>query len=295
MSSKQERVMLTTMLVLLNGTAVDSSVSATAATIGRRLQAHLECYHPRFRAADVALATPYSGFALGTAVVEMLDEIDEDSDRRATAARECFQDLCRRERLPVMRTPQPGLFSATWLNRQSGSVEEIVQSARYRDLIIIGRTGSGYGLPSDFLEQLVLNSGRPILVAPDRSTCPAPETIAVWWKENAYSARALFASLPLLTRAKRVIVTAAKEDSGKASDLTEVVDELCLRGIAAEASVLQEGRDPTAHRLIAAAEEHDVDLVVLGAYGHSHTREIFFGGVTQAVLEGADLPVLLVH
>ena len=35
------------------------------------------------------------------------------------------------------------------------------------------------------------------------------------------------------------------------------------------------------------------DLLVMGAYGHTHLREWMFGGVTRTVLYEADLPVLM--
>ncbi|HTT84203.1 MAG TPA: universal stress protein [Rhizomicrobium sp.] len=43
--------------------------------------------------------------------------------------------------------------------------------------------------------------------------------------------------------------------------------------------------------------ERDVssDLLVMGGYGHSRTRELIFGGFTRAVLHEAKLPVLLTH
>lgn len=37
------------------------------------------------------------------------------------------------------------------------------------------------------------------------------------------------------------------------------------------------------------------DLLVMGAYGHSRIREPVFGGFTQRVLDGVDLPVLMFH
>jgi len=42
---------------------------------------------------------------------------------------------------------------------------------------------------------------------------------------------------------------------------------------------------------------HDInaDLIVMGAYGHSRFREAILGGTTRNMLEGTDLPVLMVH
>jgi nucleotide-binding universal stress UspA family protein len=287
--------MINTMLVLLTGGSTDAGVCGAAAAIGRQLQAHLECFHPRFHAGEIAVNMPHAGFAMGPAVAEMLAEIDEEANRRADTARECFIELCRSERITVARTPRSGLFSAGWLDRPAGPLDAVISAARYRDVIVAARSRSNLGLPSDFLERLVLESGRPVLVAPDRSPCREPRTVMVWWKEGPQAARALAAAMPLLIRANRVIVTAAKEHARTPGDLSELVGELCLHGIHAEANVLPEEPGPITHRLLAVAEEKAADLVVLGAYSHSHARESVFGGVTQAVLGSADLPVLLVH
>jgi nucleotide-binding universal stress UspA family protein len=44
-----------------------------------------------------------------------------------------------------------------------------------------------------------------------------------------------------------------------------------------------------------AAQELGAGLLVMGGYSHSQWREAVFGGVTQEVLRGADLPVLMAH
>ena len=37
------------------------------------------------------------------------------------------------------------------------------------------------------------------------------------------------------------------------------------------------------------------DLLLMGAYGQSRRRELVMGGVTQHIIDCADLPVLLTH
>ena len=46
--------------------------------------------------------------------------------------------------------------------------------------------------------------------------------------------------------------------------------------------------------LLSAAAEHSA-LLVMGGYGHSRLREWIFGGFTQRVLRGAEVPVLMAH
>jgi nucleotide-binding universal stress UspA family protein len=43
------------------------------------------------------------------------------------------------------------------------------------------------------------------------------------------------------------------------------------------------------------AEDHLVDLIVAGAYGHSRLRQWALGGVTEGLLDRSPLPVLFSH
>ncbi|MGE0675029.1 MAG: universal stress protein, partial [Methylibium sp.] len=40
---------------------------------------------------------------------------------------------------------------------------------------------------------------------------------------------------------------------------------------------------------------HQIDLLVMGAYGHSRLRDFGVGGATKTVLSRPKLPVLLSH
>ena len=47
--------------------------------------------------------------------------------------------------------------------------------------------------------------------------------------------------------------------------------------------------------ILAQAESCRADLLVMGAYWHSRLRERIFAGWTQAMIQHADLPVLMLH
>jgi nucleotide-binding universal stress UspA family protein len=47
--------------------------------------------------------------------------------------------------------------------------------------------------------------------------------------------------------------------------------------------------------LASAAQAHQADLVVLGAFGHSQMRERLFGGCTQFFIRNAEQPVRMMH
>ena len=43
------------------------------------------------------------------------------------------------------------------------------------------------------------------------------------------------------------------------------------------------------------AEVHGIDLVVMGAYGHSRWREMLLGGVTRHLMQRSTIPVIMSH
>jgi hypothetical protein len=52
---------------------------------------------------------------------------------------------------------------------------------------------------------------------------------------------------------------------------------------------------PASKALMEAAVSHQAGLLIMGGYGHSHMREIVFGGFTQSVLESAETTVFLMR
>lgn len=125
----------------------------------------------------------------------------------------------------------------------------------------------------------------------------ALDTAMVCWKETRDAARAVSAAMPLIANARRVVVVSVREDGSETLPDAgeEVVRELAWNGIGADAHILVCDGHSTADVLFAAAASHSVDLMVMGAYGHRHLREVLFGGCTQSPIESAACPVFLMH
>ena len=47
--------------------------------------------------------------------------------------------------------------------------------------------------------------------------------------------------------------------------------------------------------LLVRVADGEIDLLVMGAYGHSRLREIVLGGVTQTLLQHMTVPILISH
>jgi nucleotide-binding universal stress UspA family protein len=47
--------------------------------------------------------------------------------------------------------------------------------------------------------------------------------------------------------------------------------------------------------MLSEAANREVDLIVMGAFGHGRIRESLLGGVTQTILTSMTVPVLMSH
>jgi nucleotide-binding universal stress UspA family protein len=168
--------------------------------------------------------------------------------------------------------------------------------ARHYDLIVLGRPTGPNGLPPDLLERLLLGCGRPLLIAPPQLSDPLLGTVMVCWKETAEAARAVGAAMPLLAKAERVILAGVEEgDPSLAGGLADLSHQLAWHGVSASVEFMSSVAGPTSKVLMEAARSHQAGLLIMGGYGHSHMREIVFGGFTQSVLESAEMTVFLIH
>lgn len=74
--------------------------------------------------------------------------------------------------------------------------------------------------------------------------------------------------------------------------LGEYRDQAVDRGLAAD-TVLTVGRP--AHRILEAADEHEVDQIVMGSRGRSGVGRVVFGSVAETVTRRATVPVTVVR
>ena len=159
--------------------------------------------------------------------------------------------------------------------------------------------------PSDFYEgpnavnagEIIMQVGRPVIVVPNAIKNLKLENILIGWKDTREARRAIADALPLLKVAKQVTllaITNVDEQASVAKRLDAVLAWLKSHGVTAKPMV-SIAVDTDATQLIAIAKQQDADLVVAGAYGHSRLRQWVLGGVTNDLLQRADLCSLLSH
>jgi nucleotide-binding universal stress UspA family protein len=136
---------------------------------------------------------------------------------------------------------------------------------------------------SDIAGELVVRSGRPVLLVPNDIETLELNSALICWQDTKEARRAISDAIPLLQKSAQVrVLELYEKDQYETSNnhLTQIVHWLLSHGIHALAATV-ESNGNNAEQLQAYAGEHDVDLLIGGAFGHSRIREWIFGGVTR--------------
>ena len=289
--------MIKTILVPTSGGSSDDVVFDTALAAARLFSAHIDFCHVRIEAGEALRYVPHAGFASGAALREALDTLGAEGHTRSVAALRRMQEFCAREQVMLSDAPlEVDTVSAGWSQHDGPAHDHLLTRARHSDLVVMGRARGTDGLPPDLLRLLLLESGRPILVASARARPSLIGTVMLCWKEAREPARAVTAAMPFLTRADRVVVVTVNGRGWERTDgLAELVHQLGWHRVRAEQRVVNSAGRPVADVLASTAHDLDADLLVMGGYGHRPLREDLFGGCTRSFLESAEVPVLALH
>jgi nucleotide-binding universal stress UspA family protein len=188
-----------------------------------------------------------------------------------------------------------------WVDGGAVPYRALVAHALYADLLVLGQANdndaSSGALPPDLVPALLSDTGTPALVVPWAGNFDgAAASVLIAWKPTREAARALHAALPWLRKASAVHVARAPEaDEDELDHDAALRHWLHLQGVAAPVRGHRLAVGNLAEDLLSLAADTDADLLVMGCYGHSRTREWVLGGASRSILRSMTLPVLMAH
>jgi nucleotide-binding universal stress UspA family protein len=192
--------------------------------------------------------------------------------------------------------------SVDWRSALDFPTRFVIEQARCADIVVTGGLSpafsDAFALASP--KDLVMQTGRPLLIVPDGADWLDLRTVLVAWKDTAEARRAIADSLPLLRQAKTIVVTEIPEADGERSAaqarVGDVVAWLSRHGLIASTRVPERSDGVgTTQQLDNIASDLGAGLIVAGAYGHSRFRELVLGGMTQHLVTQSVRCVLLSH
>lgn len=273
------------LLVHVDDSKANAKRLAAAIVLAQAQGAHLTGIY-------VAIEPSFPGNVAAEVPARLLDGLREQTAERAAAAEAAFTEV-------VERAGLSSDFRVAHCPRSRVS-EVVALHARYADLAILGQPepGDNGEVDAEVPEDVVLSAGRPALVIPYIGAGKEiGKRILIAWDGGREAARAVNDALPLLEQAESVAVLVINPSRGGHGEQpgADIALHLARHGITVEVQHIEVRDISTGNALLSRLADEDVDLLVMGAYGHSRLREMVLGGVTREVFQQMTVPVLMSH
>jgi len=276
---------------------IDNSQSSLAvcdyaAWASQQLDAPLTLLHVLDEEKYPAAADLSGNIGLGSRE-HLLEELAALDAQRARLALEQGQHLLEaaRERTVIFGAAYPELKQ-----RHGHLLESLSDLQDDIRLLVIGRVGedstrSAHSIGSQ-IEAVVRTIHRPILITASSFKTPAKVMLAFDGSPTAYKTIQMLAASQLCEGLPIHLVMVSVDSEGNREALEKARSMLLSSGFVVHAENRQGDVESALHAYQA---EHGIDLLVMGAYGHSRIGQFLVGSTTTTMLRTATLPVLLLR
>lgn len=141
------------------------------------------------------------------------------------------------------------------------------------------------------LESVSQTVHKPLLVVTRKAKAPKSFVIAFDGRFNSNKAINFIIESPLLKGLACHVVKVGDDDSENKSTLSQAQQKLEKAGFKVTAKIIEDNSVEDA--ITSYVADNKVDLIAMGAYGHSKLHSLFFGSTTIDILQKAEIPVLL--
>lgn len=266
--------------------------AAAALKLCRRLGAHIDLLYIRHDPARAFRSLPDVVVATGVT----LGEIEREEDSFAAEARQTFRRFCTAESIAVDALPEGLGTTFGHFMEQTGDIEHVLSLAgRLSDLIVVEVPSLTRPATERLFDTAVFSCGRPTLVLPAQTPDDPLRHVAIAWNGSLEVSRLIGHALPLLHAADHVSIITAPVPDLPYGLVDALKDYLVWHGIRARILPSLDPDGATGEEILAAAQQAEATMLLMGAYTHSRVRQFLLGGVTRHMLQHATMPVLMEH
>ena len=272
-----------------DGSLYAPSVYAYTAWAARRTHAPVHVIHlldAHRERAEVVDLSGHIGVDTEKTLLSQLTNLEETRSRQAREKGQAIIDDARRRLTEADLTN----FIAEQLHGEL--IATVTAMEVEAGLVVIGQCGESQAPlhPGSNLEQIVRGSVRPVLVVPQQFSPVTKYLIAYDGSTSAAKALEFVINQPLLKGLACHILRTGKIDDGAATQLQEAAGKLEAAGYAVTSHLIAGHPETVVGDVVQGA---DIQMLVMGAYGHSRLRQWIIGSTTTSLIKSSAIPILL--
>ncbi len=276
-------------IACIDGTAVSAAVSDCAAWAARSLSAPLLLLHVLDKSEYPTETNLTGNIGLGSreALMEELASLDEKRGRLALEQGRLMLEAAR-ERVVAAGVPDPAVRQ-----RHGSLIDTLVELEEEIRLLVMGKHDENLGSHvGSRLENVVRTMRRPILISPPEFTAPTSVLLAYDGSATTRKGVDMIAGSPLFRGLPCHVVMVAPDTRENRGQLEWARHTLEASEFEVSTALLQGEVEAS---LCGYRREHGIDMVMMGAYGHSVIRRFLVGSTTTGMIRNAMVPVLLLR
>lgn len=282
-------------LACIEHSSYSTGVCDYAAWAALQLAGPLEFAHVLDSASQQSQKSDLSGsIGLGAQedLLEQLSSLDEQRNKLAQEGGRRLLDGAKQRALAAGTSVQD-THARQW---HGDLVETLLDLQHDVRMFVLGQRGEAGERASQHigsnLERVVRALHRPILVVPRLFKTPQKIMIAFDASATTKKGVEMVASSPLLRGLECHVVMVGADSGARHEELAWARTTLETNGFIVSVALLQGDAESA---LTDHVEANDIDLLVMGAYGHSRIRQLIVGSTTTTLLRTSSIPVLLLR
>lgn len=224
---------------------------------------------------------------------QLLDELAELDRKRSKLALEHGHHLLDQAEA---RINEAGIAEAVKRQRHGNLTESLVALEKETRLFVLGLHGESSSdrdiHVGSQLETVLRSVHRSVLLVPDQFAQPKSAMLAFDGSATAFRGVELIAQSPVLRGMPLHLVMIGADTADRWEQLKKAEQMLSELGVDITLAIRAGDVEPTLH---AYQEEHDIDILVMGAYGHSRIRQFLVGSTTTTMLKTAKKPLVVIR
>ena len=279
-------------IACIDGSELSTAVCDAAAWASLKMQTSLVLLHTLEKSANPETDNLSGSIGLGSRelLLSELTELDEQRSQLALQHGRAMLETAKE------RAIEDGVEDIQLRQRHGDVLESLLDLENEARLIVIGRSGEGH-LPDVHIigshaESAARSLHQPLSITVGQFTAPRHFMIAYDGRETARNAMQKIAASPLLKGIQCSLVMVGADNEEQRAKLSEAEQVLQQEGFSVSSQILQ---GDIYSALKTYQEQNAIDLIAMGAYSHSKTREFFVGSTTTRMISGSDVPLLIIR
>ena len=280
-------------LACTDGSAVTESVCDYAAWYASKLDLSVGLLHVSEVAASVR--RDLSG-AIGINSRQfLLDELSKLDEQRSQVVNSYSNALVQDAKSHIQNKFKD--VNVRIYQRRGKLLPAIEHFTAHNHAIVMGRRGEDHkhsriNIGSQ-IETVARASNIPVLICSETFKEPTSYMIAFDGSQTAINAIKTLSERELLKGLQGYIVMVGNDNEAAKKSLSNVYNQMTAAGLMVEVHHLQQL--DAVDSLLAFQMEHQIDIIIVGAYGSSKLRHLFLGSTTTEIIASTMSPVILVR